>query len=127
MKQTSKAAAMDLGPESPPMTPWSRFGNKAWEQHGVSARCSGRLHVDIKSYFDTLDHTHLRQMLDKRIRDGVIRRLIDKWLKAGVMEQGKLSYQDEGTPQGGVISPLLRTSTCMKCSTNGSRAKCSPG
>jgi RNA-directed DNA polymerase len=46
-------------------------------------------------------------MLDKRIRDGVIRRLIDKWLKAGVMEQGKLSYQDEGTPQGGVISPLL--------------------
>lgn len=65
------------------------------------------LDVDIKSYFDTLDHTHLRQMLDKRIRDGVIRRLIDKWLKAGVMEQGKLSYQDEGTPQGGVISPLL--------------------
>jgi RNA-directed DNA polymerase len=65
------------------------------------------LDVDIKSYFDTLDHTHLRQMLDKRIRDGVIRRLIDKWLKAGVMEQGTLSYQDEGTPQGGVISPLL--------------------
>jgi RNA-directed DNA polymerase len=65
------------------------------------------LDVDIKSYFDTLDHKHLRQMLDKRIRDGVIRRLIDKWLKAGVMEQGKLSYQEEGTPQGGVISPLL--------------------
>lgn len=65
------------------------------------------LDVDIKSYFDTLDHTHLRQMLDKRIRDGVIRRLIDKWLKAGVMEQGKLSYKEEGTPQGGVISPLL--------------------
>ena len=65
------------------------------------------LDVDIKSYFDTLDHTHLRQMLDKRIRDGVIRRLIDKWLKAGVMEKGTLSHQAEGTPQGGVISPLL--------------------
>lgn len=65
------------------------------------------LDVDIKSYFDTLNHTHLRQMLDKRIRDGVIRRLIDKWLKAGVMEKGSLSYQEEGTPQGGVISPLL--------------------
>jgi retron-type reverse transcriptase len=47
-------------------------------------------------------------MLDKRIRGGVIRRLIDKWLKAGVMENGELSYpEDEGTPQGGVISPLL--------------------
>lgn len=65
------------------------------------------LDVDIKSYFDTLHHPHLRQMLDKRIRDGVIRRLIDKWLKAGVMEKGNLSYQDAGTPQGGVISPLL--------------------
>ena len=57
---------------------------------------------------DTLHHPHLRQMLDKRIRGGVIRRLIDKWLKAGVMENGELSYpEDEGTPQGGVISPLL--------------------
>lgn len=65
------------------------------------------LDVDIKSYFDTLDHTHLRQILDKRIRDGVIRRLIDKWLKAGVMEKGTLSYNEAGTPQGGVISPLL--------------------
>ena len=65
------------------------------------------LDVDIKSYFDTLDHTHLRQILDKRIRDGVIRRLIDKWLKAGVMDKGTLSYKEEGTPQGGVISPLL--------------------
>ena len=65
------------------------------------------LDVDIRAFFDTLEHTHLRQMLDTRIRDGVIRRVIDKWLKAGVMEQGRLSYQEEGTPQGGVISPLL--------------------
>ena len=65
------------------------------------------LDVDIRAFFDTLDHQHLRQILGKRIHDGVIRRAIDKWLKAGVMEQGTLSYTDEGTPQGGVISPLL--------------------
>jgi NAD(P)H-dependent FMN reductase len=50
---------------------------------------------------------HLRAILDQRVTDGVIRRTIDKWLKAGVMEEGRLSYRDEGTPQGGVISPLL--------------------
>ena len=55
------------------------------------------LDVDIKAFFDTLDHQHLRQILDRRMRDGVVRRLIDKWLKAGVMEQGTLSYRDEGT------------------------------
>lgn len=65
------------------------------------------LDVDIKAFFDTLDHGHLRQMLDQRVRDGVVRRMIDKWLKAGVMEEGQLSYAEEGTPQGGVISPLL--------------------
>jgi group II intron reverse transcriptase/maturase len=65
------------------------------------------LEVDVKSYFDTVEHPHLRSFLDKRVRDGVIRRMIDKWLKAGVMEDGRVEYPDEGTPQGGVISPLL--------------------
>ncbi len=46
-------------------------------------------------------------MLDTRVRDGVVRRLIGKWLKAGVMEEGKYRSSEEGTPQGGVISPLL--------------------
>ena len=82
---------------------WKQSMGTTWRERPVQ----WVLDVDIKSYFDTLDHTHPRQMLDKRIRDGVIRRLIDKWLKAGVMEQGTLSYQDAGTPQGGVISPLL--------------------
>lgn len=63
--------------------------------------------VDIKSFFDTIDHAHLRAMLDKRIRDGVIRRAIGKWLNAGVFEEGVLRHLDEGSPQGGVISPLL--------------------
>lgn len=65
------------------------------------------LEVDIKSFFDTLDHGHLRAFLDQRVRDGVLRRAIDKWLKAGVLEDGKLSYPNEGSPQGGVISPIL--------------------
>lgn len=44
---------------------------------------------------------------DTGVRDGVITRLIGKWLKAGVLEDGSISYSDEGTPQGGIISPML--------------------
>ena len=65
------------------------------------------LEVDIKKFFDTLDHEHLRQILRRRVRDGVILRLIGKWLNAGVMEGFTLSHPEAGTPQGGVISPLL--------------------
>ena len=65
------------------------------------------LDVDIKSFFDTIDHGQLRSLLDQRVRDGVLRRMIDKWLKAGVLEEGAVHYPDGGTPQGGVISPLL--------------------
>jgi RNA-directed DNA polymerase len=63
--------------------------------------------VDIRKFFDTLDHAHLRALLRQRVRDGVLLRLIDKWLKAGVLEGTELSYPEAGTPQGGVISPLL--------------------
>jgi len=65
------------------------------------------LEVDIRKFFDNLDHRHLRQFLRLRVRDGVVLRLIDKWLKAGVMEDGNVSHPDSGTPQGGVVSPLL--------------------
>ncbi len=65
------------------------------------------LDVDIRKYFDTLDHGCLRKLLRRRVRDSVLLRLIDKWLKAGVLEDGELSYPEQGTPQGGVISPLL--------------------
>lgn len=65
------------------------------------------LEVDIRSFFDTIDHAALRGFLDKRVSDGVLRRAIDKWLRAGVLENGELSLPGEGTPQGGVISPLL--------------------
>ncbi len=65
------------------------------------------IEVDIKSYFDTIDHRHLREFLDKRVRDGVLRRAIDKWLKAGVFEESNVHRSEEGSPQGGVVSPLL--------------------
>jgi RNA-directed DNA polymerase len=65
------------------------------------------LEVDIRKFFDTLDHRHLRAILDRRIRDGVIGRLLDKWLRAGVWERGQISYPEQGTPQGGCISPML--------------------
>jgi RNA-directed DNA polymerase len=63
--------------------------------------------VDIRKFFDTLDHAHLRTLLRQRVRDGVLLRLIDKWLQAGVLEGGELTHPEAGTPQGGVISPLL--------------------
>lgn len=65
------------------------------------------LEADIRSFYDQLDHSQLRSFLDQRVRDGVLRRALDKWLKAGVMEEGNLSHPTTGTPQGGVISPLL--------------------
>jgi group II intron reverse transcriptase/maturase len=63
--------------------------------------------ADIKNYFGSISHGILRELLDQRVKDGVIRKMIDKWLKAGIMESGNISYPDEGTPQGGIISPIL--------------------
>lgn len=65
------------------------------------------LEADIRSFFDKMTHRHLRDFLDQRVWDGVIRRMIDKWLKAGVMEEGRIHFPEDGSPQGGVISPLL--------------------
>jgi RNA-directed DNA polymerase len=65
------------------------------------------LEIDIQGFFDSLVHKHLRNFLDQRVRDGVLRRAIDKWLKAGVLEKGIVQPPDEGTPQGGVVSPIL--------------------
>lgn len=75
---------------------------------GITQR-GGRwvLDVDVRKYFDSIDQTKLREFLARRVTDGVVRRLIDKWLKAEVLEDGQLSYPDAGTPQGGVISPCL--------------------
>ena len=63
--------------------------------------------ADIEGFFNNIDHQLLHKFIKKRIRDGGIIRLIGKWLKAGVVENKELTYPKKGTPQGGVISPLL--------------------
>jgi RNA-directed DNA polymerase len=63
--------------------------------------------LDIENYFGTISHSYLRAFLDRRVTDGVIRRMIDKWLNAGVLEDGLLRHATEGSPQGGVVSPCL--------------------
>ena len=65
------------------------------------------LDLDIRSFFDEVDRGHLQQMLRQRVNDGVVRRLVGKWLNAGVIEEGRVHHPTSGTPQGGVISPLL--------------------
>ena len=87
-----------------------RSAHQALESfRGQLMKCRGGyvLEVDIRKFFDNLDHGHLRTFLQLRVRDGVLMRLIGKWLKAGVMEDGSVSYPDSGSPQGGVVSPLL--------------------
>ena len=63
--------------------------------------------LDIRSFFDEVDRGHLQDFLGQRVRDGVIRRAVGKWLNAGVMESGAVHRPERGTPQGGVVSPLL--------------------
>jgi group II intron reverse transcriptase/maturase len=86
------------------------------------------LEADIEGFYDNLDHSQLRGFLDQRVRDGVLRRTLDKWLKAGVMEDGALSHPTAGTPQGGVVSPILSNIyPSTRFWTNGSRKRSSPG
>lgn len=63
--------------------------------------------ADVSGFFDNLDHGLLRKFIKRRVNDGGILRLIGKWLKAGVLEGEQLTHPEKGTPQGGVISPLL--------------------
>ena len=65
------------------------------------------LEVDIRKYFDSVNRSKLIELVSQRIGDGVVLRLLSKWLHAGVMEEGMVHYPEAGTPQGGVISPIL--------------------
>lgn len=63
--------------------------------------------LDIKGFFDNIDHEWLVKFLEYRINDKVYIRYIKRFLKSGILEQGKLLQSDKGTPQGGIISPVL--------------------
>jgi RNA-directed DNA polymerase len=65
------------------------------------------LEIDIRSYFDSIDRSALVEMIEKRVNDGSVLRLIQKWIKVGVIEDGKLLVSETGTGQGQPISPLL--------------------
>lgn len=73
----------------------------------IARKTSWVLDADIRSFFDTIDHGWMQKFLEHRIGDKRLVRLILKMMRAGVMEEGELSDVEEGTPQGGLISPLL--------------------
>jgi len=83
--------------------------------HALDALCVGIhrkkvswvLDADIRGFFDAIDHECLVKLIERRIADRRVVRLIQKWLSAGVLADGEWARSDEGTPQGGVISPLL--------------------
>lgn len=77
-----------------------------WKQSMDMGGCV-LVEVDVRKYFDSVDHGQLQAIVRQRVCDGVLTRLIGKWLNAGVLEAGSRWYPDAGTPQGGVISPLL--------------------
>lgn len=80
---------------------------KALNAHLFGMHGGWVLEVDIRGFFDSLDHEKLQSLLSRRVTDGVVHRLVGKWLNAGVLENGVWSRSEAGSPQGGVISPLL--------------------
>ena len=73
----------------------------------VTYGCAQVIDADLKGYFDSIPHEKLMSVIACRISDVQVLRLIRWWLKAGVLENDRVTYSDTGTPQGGIISPLL--------------------
>jgi group II intron reverse transcriptase/maturase len=85
------------------------------QHHALDALAAGIVHkkvnwvldADIRGFFDAIDHGWLMKFIEHRIGDLRVLRLIRKWLNAGVMEKGRWTESEEGTPQGATVSPLL--------------------
>jgi group II intron reverse transcriptase/maturase len=78
---------------------------EVWRDQLMSFGGGWVIELDVQRFFDTLDKAQLRTFLRRRVRDGVLLRLIGKWLNAGVLEDGTIWYPEAGTPQGGVCTP----------------------
>ena len=101
-EQDFRDCSYGFRPKRSPHQALETFRNQVMEMRGGWV-----IKIDIKNYFDTISHRQLRVILDQRVRDGVIRRTIDKWLKAGVLEHGEVTYSETGVPQGSGVSPIL--------------------
>ncbi|MEM1453325.1 MAG: hypothetical protein AAF726_14145 [Planctomycetota bacterium] len=88
-------------------------------QRSVAEVLSAIDETGFKGFFDAIDHDLLLDLVGRRIGDPRVQRQLRKWLHAGVMEDGKVEHVDQGTPQGGSITPSSRTSTCTMYSTFG--------
>jgi len=86
--------------KSPHMAIQDLFKDLGWDGKWV-------IDLDIRKFFDTIEHRHMREFFGKRIKDGVLNRLVLGWLKAGTVQDGRWRASEEGTPQGGNVSPLL--------------------
>ena len=93
---------------------WLSTGTQPASSAGCALVCAhaeagelSLLDADIRGFFDTISHAWMLKFVQHRVADRRILRLIQKWLKAGVMEEGEWSETERGTPQGAVISPLL--------------------
>jgi RNA-directed DNA polymerase len=115
-KVVQQAARMVLEPIYEAMFIGFSYGYRPGRsQHGaldalaiaIDRKVNWILDADIRSFFDTIDHRWMQRFVEHRIGDKRMVRLLMKWMRAGVMEEGKLHEVTEGTPQGGVISPLL--------------------
>ena len=116
-KIVQKAVAMLLGAvyeqDFYPFSHGFREGHSAHQALAdIRSQCMGSdikwlIDADISGFFDTIDRAKLIEIIKLRVNDGGLIRLIGKWLNAGVVDGEILSYSDKGTPQGGVISPVL--------------------
>ena len=109
-----------------------REGHSAHQAlHEIRSQCMGSnikwlIDADISGFFDNIDRAKLIEIIKRRVNDGGLIRLIGKWLNAGVVDQENLSYSDKGTPQGGVISPVLANIYLHHVLENGLQKKSNP-
>lgn len=85
----------------------ARDAVKLTKEIAMFNNCNYVVEADIKGFFDNIDHNWLLRMLSQRIEDKALLELIRKWLKAGILEDEQVIHPESGTPQGGVISPVL--------------------